>query len=87
MYLTIFTLQNRDMYLSCTTFKPMLYLFSSNTLPHTSSLPPLLTLRERLEFLVRATLCGRLGEALRSGTYADFREGQPTLVNIVGVGD
>ena len=72
MYLTIFTLQNRDMYFSCTTFKPMLYLFSSNTLPHTSSLPPLLTLRERLEFLVRATLCGRLGEALRSGTYADF---------------
>ena len=70
MYLTIFTLQNRDMYFSCTTFKPMLYLFSSNTLPHTSSLPPLLTLRERLEFLVRATLCGRLGEALRSGIHS-----------------
>ena len=24
---------------------------------------------------------------MRSGTYADFREGPPTLVNIVGVGD
>ena len=34
---------------------------------------------------VRATLCGRLGQALRSSIYADFREGQPTLVNIVGV--
>ena len=28
---------------------------------------------------------GRLGQALRSSTYADFREGQPTLVNIVAV--
>ena len=28
---------------------------------------------------------GRLEQALRSGIYADFREGQPTLVNIVGV--
>ena len=24
---------------------------------------------------------------MRSGTYADFREGPPTLANIVGVGD
>ena len=24
---------------------------------------------------------------MRSGTYVDFREGPPTLVNIVGVGD
>ena len=63
----------------------MLYLFSANTLPHTSSLPPLLTLRERLEFLVRATLCGRLGEALKSDAYVDFRAGQPTRVNIVEV--
>ena len=50
----------------------MLYLFSANTLPHTSSLPPLLTLRERLEFLVRATFCGRLGEALKSSPYGDL---------------
>ena len=28
-----------------------------------------------------ATLCGRLGQALRSDAYAGFREGQPTLVN------
>ena len=34
---------------------------------------------------VGATLCGRLGQALRSSIYADFREGQLTLVNIVGV--
>ena len=33
----------------------------------------------------RGTLCGRLGQALRSSIYADFREGQLTLVNIVGV--
>ena len=33
------------------------------------------------------TLCGRLGQALRSGTYVDFREGPLTLVNLVGVGD
>ena len=31
----------------------------------------------------RGTLCGRLGQALRSGTYVDFREGQLTLVNLV----
>ena len=35
----------------------------------------------------RATLCGRLGEALRSGAYAGFREGPPTLVNIAEVSD
>ena len=35
----------------------------------------------------RATLCGRLGEALRSGAYAGFREGQLTLVNIAEVSD
>lgn len=35
----------------------------------------------------RATLCGRLGEALRSGAYAGFREGLPTLVNIAEVSD
>ena len=28
-----------------------------------------------------ATLCGRLGEALRSDAYVGFREGQLTLVN------
>ena len=32
-------------------------------------------------------LCGRLGQALRSSTYVDFREGPLTLVNIVEVGD
>ena len=31
------------------------------------------------------TLCGRLGQALKSDTYRDFREGQPTLVNLVAV--
>ena len=35
----------------------------------------------------RGTLCGRLGQALRFGTYVDFREGQLTLVNLVEVGD
>ena len=33
------------------------------------------------------TLCGRLGQALRSGAYVGFREGQPTLVNIAEVSD
>ena len=28
-----------------------------------------------------ATLCGRLGQALRSDAYVGFREGQLTLVN------
>ena len=31
------------------------------------------------------TLCGRLGQALKSDTYGDFRLGQPTQVNIVAV--
>ena len=35
----------------------------------------------------RTTLCGRLGQALRSGAYVGFREGQPTLVNIAEVSD
>ena len=35
----------------------------------------------------RGTLCGRLGQALRSGAYAGFREGQLTLVNIAEVSD
>ena len=29
----------------------------------------------------RTTLCGRLGQALRSDAYVGFREGQLTLVN------
>ena len=33
-----------------------------------------------------ATLCGRLGQALKSDAYVDFREGPLTLVNIVVVG-
>ena len=41
--------------------------------------------RKGSRFLGGATLCGRLEEALRSDTYGDFREGQPTLVNIVAV--
>ena len=36
---------------------------------------------------VRGTFCGRLGQALRSGAYAGFREGQPILVNIAEVSD
>ena len=32
------------------------------------------------------TLFGRLGQALKSDTYVDFRAGQPTRVNIVVVG-
>ena len=32
-------------------------------------------------------LCGWLGQALRSGAYVGFREGQPTLVNIAEVSD
>ena len=32
-----------------------------------------------------ATLCGRLGQALKSDTYGDFRLGQLTQVNIVAV--
>ena len=31
------------------------------------------------------TLCGRLGQALKSDTYGDFRLGQLTQVNIVVV--
>ena len=38
-----------------------------------------------LASLLLATLCGRLGEALKSDAYVDFREGQPTLVNLVEV--
>ena len=34
---------------------------------------------------VGATLCGRLGQALKSDTYGDFRLGQLTQVNIVAV--
>lgn len=34
---------------------------------------------------VQATLYGRLGEALKSDAYVDFREGQPAFVNIVVV--
>jgi len=34
---------------------------------------------------VAGSVGGRLGQALRSGAYAGFREGQLTLVNIVGV--
>ena len=33
------------------------------------------------------TLCGRLGQALKSDAYAGFREGQLTLVNIAEVSD
>ena len=33
-----------------------------------------------------ATLCGRLGQALKSDAYVDFREGPLTRVNIVVVG-
>ena len=35
--------------------------------------------------LLPATLCGRLGQALKSDTYGDFRLGQLTQVNIVVV--
>ena len=38
-----------------------------------------------LASLLQATLCGRLGEALKSDAYVDFRAGQPTRVNIVEV--
>ena len=34
---------------------------------------------------VWATLCGRLGQALRSDAYVGFREGPLTLVNIAEV--
>ena len=34
---------------------------------------------------VGATLCGRLGQALRSDAYVGFREGPLTLVNIAEV--
>ena len=37
--------------------------------------------RQRAHSQGQGTLCGRLGQALRSDAYADFREGQPTLVN------
>ena len=43
--------------------------------------------RIRQGFALQAAICGRLGEALKSDAYGDFHEGQPTLVNIVGVGD
>ena len=37
--------------------------------------------RQRAHSQGQGTLCGRLGQALRSDAYADFREGQLTLVN------
>ena len=43
--------------------------------------------RQRAHSQGQGTLCGRLGQALRSDAYADFREGQLTLVKVcVGVG-
>ena len=36
--------------------------------------------RQRAHSQGQGTLCGRLGQALRSDAYADFREGQLTLV-------
>lgn len=42
--------------------------------------------RQRAHSQGQGTLCGRLGQALRSDAYADFRAGQPTRVNIVVVG-
>ena len=41
--------------------------------------------RNRLRIFFVATLCGRLGQALKSDTYGDFRLGQLTQVNIVEV--
>ena len=38
-----------------------------------------------LASLLQTTLCGRLGEALKSDAYVYFREGQPAFVNIVVV--
>ena len=37
--------------------------------------------QQRESSIGAGTLCGRLGEALRSDAYAGFREGQLTLVN------
>ena len=41
--------------------------------------------RQRAHSQGQGTLCGRLGQALKSDTYGDFRLGQLTQVNIVAV--
>ena len=65
------------------------YLFSYYPIPYNTTLhllPPLAnTQQPPLASLLQTTLCGRLGEALKSDAYVDFREGQPAFVNIVVV--
>ena len=46
---------------------------------------PANTQREGSGVLGATTLFGRLGQALKSAAYVDFRAGQPTRVNIVEV--
>ena len=41
--------------------------------------------RQRAHSQGQGTLCGRLGQALKSDTYGDFHLGQLTQANIVAV--
>ena len=72
----IFPFQNRSFYSAIPSLCHNLQYPPSVFLPKHSG---------RLRGSFVATLCGRLGQALRSDTYAGFREGQLTLVNIAGV--
>ena len=72
----IFPFQNRSFYSAIPSLCHNLQYPPSVFLPKHSG---------RLRGSFVATLCGRLGQALRSDTYAGFREGQLTLVNIAEV--
>ena len=72
----IFPFQNRSFYSAIPSLCNNLQYPPSVFLPKHS---------DRLRGSFVATLCGRLGQALRSDTYAGFREGQLTLVNIAEV--
>lgn len=68
-------------------FSSSIFFLIIHTVQHHSTPPPPLANAQQppLASLLQATLCGRLGEALKSDAYVDFREGQPTLVNLVEV--
>ena len=46
-----------------------------------ATLPVVNVSRKKGSLQGQRTLCGRLGQALKSDAYAGFREGQLTLVN------
>ena len=68
-------------------FSSSIFFLIIHTVQHHSTPPPPLANAQQppLASLLQATLCGRLGEALKSDAYVDFRAGQLTRVNLVEV--